>query len=351
MAEPDDNPDVGTSTPATNPLPGPDVHSSVPQPTEQPLPVEPTDVSEALYDAAEDGLLERVQALLLASPRADLESKHGGFQEETALCAAARNNHLDVVKCLVSAGALLDCTNYWHETPLHVSAHEGHFDIVQYLVQNIIDREDDVNLVDYVNLVDDGDETALHRAAEGSNVELVECLIEAGARIEVFNCDGRNPAMCASESDKSSAVLQLLLSRCPQIVNATQKNVVGYTCLHIAANSDAGNNVELLLGQGADPTIQDTDPLWEQTPWELACVRNRLDAMSAFAFVEMREKQAHPREHELDNIGNSPGAEYWKDLYDGPFPHYDPFPFLHIPSNTFLWALVRNCGLCFWQLA
>nr|XP_054775130.1 ankyrin repeat domain-containing protein 17-like [Lytechinus pictus] len=52
----------------------------------------------------------------------------------TALHNAAKNDHLDVVKYLISEGAKVNEGNYDDETPLYFAAHNGHLDVVKYLI-------------------------------------------------------------------------------------------------------------------------------------------------------------------------------------------------------------------------
>lgn len=299
MAEPDDRPDVGPSTPATNSQQG-----LAAQPGSRPSPAETkrahnnpgyaTDVNCILYDAAKDGDLRRVKDLLQASPHPDLESRPSE-ERETALQAAARNNHLDVVKCLISEGGAFDCTcmDAWKRNPLFAATEEGHLDVVKYLVENAANPKDYVNVSDFHKNKD----TALHIAARRKDIHLTKYLVEAGADTMLSNLDGQTPASCASAEEGNLEVLQFLLRHTLSGINDRQ-TFLEWTCLHIAAYHNAGDNVEFLLNQEADPTIRDLE---DKTAWQLACERDSLDAMSAFASMELREKETHLREYEKTN--------------------------------------------------
>ena len=52
---------------------------------------------------------------------------------ETALHAAARNGHLDVVRLLLDSGAQKNVTSKAGATALHVAAQKGHSQVVQLL--------------------------------------------------------------------------------------------------------------------------------------------------------------------------------------------------------------------------
>ena len=51
---------------------------------------------------------------------------------------AVKNGHHDAIKFLLQRGALIDFTDSYHRTCLHVAAHSGNADTVDIILQVII---------------------------------------------------------------------------------------------------------------------------------------------------------------------------------------------------------------------
>jgi len=86
-----------------------------------------------LLIAALNGKTEVVA--LLIDRGADIEIRNKGGL--TALHAAAYGGNLDTVKLLVEKGASVnDQKNFYHMSPLHASAEEGHAEIVAFLLDH-----------------------------------------------------------------------------------------------------------------------------------------------------------------------------------------------------------------------
>ncbi|OQR99420.1 ankyrin-1-like, partial [Thraustotheca clavata] len=85
----------------------------------------------ALSLAARHGQVELVNLLLHCN---DVQVNKESRDRSTPLHEAARNGHLDVMQALVSAGAELNAKNKDGWTPLHEAARNGHLDIVKSLL-------------------------------------------------------------------------------------------------------------------------------------------------------------------------------------------------------------------------
>src|SRR5205814_8712767 len=109
----------------------------------------------------------------------------GGF---SALLAAARNGHLEVVKYLVEHGANIDERNNARDkTPLLAAAFDGHYDIVKYLVEHGAN----------VNVQAVNGWTPLHDAAYIGNFEVVKYLVDHGADLSLKNERRETPRQTA----------------------------------------------------------------------------------------------------------------------------------------------------------
>ncbi|KAL7054698.1 hypothetical protein AAHC03_025822 [Spirometra sp. Aus1] len=97
---------------------------------------------------------------------------------------AAREGQLAVVDLLISRGARVNATNLGDDTPLHLAAAHGHFDVVQYLLAN------------YRLAVDAANEhgnTPLHYACFWNYQDIAELLIKHGASLVQENKYGATP--------------------------------------------------------------------------------------------------------------------------------------------------------------
>jgi hypothetical protein len=91
---------------------------------------------DAIHDAARDGDVPKVTALLRVDPRLALARDAKG---DTPLHWAARNGHKDVAAVLVANKADVNAKNSEGETPLHCAVVNAHRDIVEYLLANKAD--------------------------------------------------------------------------------------------------------------------------------------------------------------------------------------------------------------------
>ena len=137
---------------------------------------------EDLYNAALAGDLERVTLLL--EHGAD-KNQTGGIFGETALSAAADNNHLTVVQYLVEQGADMNKGNAkgGRLTPLHYACSSGHLDVARYLLEQGADRD---------KAARDG-MTSLHHAARNGHLETAKLLMAYGADLNARNNAGQLP--------------------------------------------------------------------------------------------------------------------------------------------------------------
>jgi len=100
-------------------------------------------------------------------------------------------NDIQTIRQLIEAGTdpnkqYMDGTQVF--TLLHNASSNGHFDIVQYLVQNGAN----------VNAIDQTGDTPLHHAALFSNIQIVRYLVESGAYVNSMDRHGFTPLHCAA---------------------------------------------------------------------------------------------------------------------------------------------------------
>ncbi len=146
---------------------------------------------------------------------------------ETALHKAARGNHLDAVKLLISRGAKLDVTDRHGRTPLHV-----HLYVTQGSFHHML-----VEQHSYSRETLDGS-TALHIAVEWGSIESVEHLLKNGCDPCAVKHDGSTALHCAicRNTDVSRVRIVDLLLKAQ--VDPSKIRSDGMSPLHLLSRSD-----------------------------------------------------------------------------------------------------------------
>ncbi|PPK88710.1 beta-lactamase regulating signal transducer with metallopeptidase domain [Neolewinella xylanilytica] len=140
----------------------------------------------ALIEAADEGSLEVAELLLDNGASVNFDGGSG----RSASVMAASEGHLNVLQLLEARGAYLG-DGGGKLSPLHAAAHEGHKEIVRYLLDQGVE----------VDHRDGWGQTALMFAAEERHTEVVSMLLEAGADPELKDVNGNTaPIRAAKEA-------------------------------------------------------------------------------------------------------------------------------------------------------
>uniref|UniRef100_A0A8B9RR68 Ankyrin repeat domain 6 n=1 Tax=Accipiter nisus TaxID=211598 RepID=A0A8B9RR68_9AVES len=141
--------------------------------------------------------------------------------------------HLHVVQVLLKAGCDLDIQDDGDQTALHRAAVVGNTDVIATLIQEgcALDRQDK-----------DGN-TALHEACWHGFSQSAKVLVKAGANVLAKNKAGNTPLHLACQNSHSQSTRVLLLGGS----RADLKNNAGDTCLHVAARYNHLPIVRVLL--------------------------------------------------------------------------------------------------------
>lgn len=152
------------------------------------------------------------------------------------------------------------------ESPVADAAQRGDLEVVRSLLRDGAD----------VNAAQGDGMSALHWAAQGGQVEIIDVLLYAGANPEATTrLGGYTPLHLASRAGRAGAIQKLLAGQ----ADVDVRTATGVTALHYAAASGQADAVNALLAGGAEtdaPTAAD-----DQTPLMWATAYNRLDAMRA----------------------------------------------------------------------
>ena len=144
-----------------------------------------------IWQAALDNDLSRIKQLL--DKGFDINSTDSSGY--TALHYAARNNHVDLVRFLISNGACVNCsTRAGGDTPLHRAVYMGNLEIVQCLVGNGAS----------ILLQNNDGQICLHKACQRNHTGIVKFLLtsEPKAKLVIDNKSKLPVDYCTERSVK-----------------------------------------------------------------------------------------------------------------------------------------------------
>jgi Carboxypeptidase regulatory-like domain/Ankyrin repeats (3 copies) len=160
---------------------------------------------------------------------------------------AVENGDLEEIKVRVAMGERVNVKDkgYGGNSPLHVAVEHGNLEIVQFLL----------NSGAKINSKNAEKQTPLMMLDDDATPELVNLLLRHRAKINLVDKQGNTALMLAAEYAKAE-VLQTLISA-GERVNAVNKQ--GRTALMIAADNGDLENVKFLLGAGANAQTVDKE--------------------------------------------------------------------------------------------
>ena len=183
-----------------------------------------------LYDAADAGDPERVQVLVeRGADKEKVTNKEVGY-DTTPLSIASRNGHLPVVQYLVEQGVDKEMKDFFGWTPLYIASRNGHIGVVRYLVEqgsnmektsgprtwtplHVACIEGCSDVVRYLleqgadrDKACDNGSTPLHLAAEKGHLETAKLLMVYGADLNARNFLGQLPIDFAGTEEIKQAI-------------------------------------------------------------------------------------------------------------------------------------------------
>ena len=199
----------------------------------------------AIYWAAQENAFE-VLKLLLEKLEKDASLQHLIEQtdrfDNTPLHVAATNGFKHIVQLLIDHNADVDCANDEDLTPLHLAAISGKKKVSIALL---------TKQPNIINDVDESGNTALHLAALNGHNKLINLLIDFGAGVDPRNNLLWTPLDCAAAKGHVECVIQLLSRDSP----IDPMDIGKITPLHLASRNGHAEVVKFLLQKGADVTI------------------------------------------------------------------------------------------------
>lgn len=207
----------------------------------------------ALHYAAIGDSLDIAKLLIEEGIDPNIICSLGGI---TPLYLAAQNNSPKVAKLLIDNGANIEAKDNQGRTLLSIASRFNCIDTVRLLIE----AGADVNQV-----IEDIGYTPLHCAAFESSIELIELLINSGAKETINHLAEVNqtPLIIALIKNRID-VMEFLISKGADV---NQLDLHGKSLLHLAVEKNNVEAVELLVNSGANVDVKDSNG---KTPLDLA---------------------------------------------------------------------------------
>lgn len=221
------------------------------------------DGSTPLIVCSENGHLALVQYLLTQRADVNLVDREGA----SALTVAASNGHLGICELLIQKGAL-DLIDKPllndRSTALIAAARRGHLQVVKRLLK----ARANATLVDREGL------SALNYAIRGGHEEVVSALLEAGVSVNVASNDGSTPLLDAVDYNRVCVVRNLLRRG----ADPSKGNSRGTTPLHLSCFHGFHVITEALLQSGAHIEVVNKS---KHTPLTKCCSEGHVKCLLA----------------------------------------------------------------------
>ncbi len=235
-----------------------------------------------LLSAAEFGNLSALEQCLATESSPDLHDDAG----RTALWLACWEGHLQVVQCLVEAGAIIEQPDIEGTTPFSVACENGRIEIVRYLAKVAglwrglrYDRRPDHRTILDPQRADIDQCTPFFRACLLGRLEVVKFLAEElNVDTGRVDRDGNSPFLMACQEGHLGVIKYL--SGPPCSVNVERPSTGGWTPFSCACFQGRIDVVRYLSGIGVDMERTDDRGF---SPFHAACQEGHLEVAKFLA--------------------------------------------------------------------
>ena len=188
------------------------------------------------------------------------------------LVRAVMNDDLDEVKARVMMRAKVNVRDKSHDgiTPLHAAVENGNIEIIQYL----LDSGAKVNMRDSLK------RTPLMMMDSDATPGIFDLLVRYGAKLQLVDKERNTILHHFVENSNDAEMVRLLVDH---VIDVNAENTAGETALMIAAREDNVDDVKALLESGADVGKSNFE---KKTAWDLADdnqIRSLLESYGAIA--------------------------------------------------------------------
>lgn len=198
--------------------------------------------SDVLHKAIEANDLAEVKRILDSGMSVNVRVENNTFNTGTPLHTALWSGHKDIVMELLNRKADVLAENQIGQTALWVAAQRGYANIVQLMLE--MGAKEVINKCDQSN-----SKTPLRTAIANFHVATAAILIAYGADVTIAQDDGETPLHSAASGGYYDLV-QLMIDKGAN-VNAAQQSS-NFTVLHAAAYFGHTEIMKLLIAHGAD---------------------------------------------------------------------------------------------------
>ncbi|XP_034942443.1 putative ankyrin repeat protein RF_0381 [Chelonus insularis] len=187
-----------------------------------------------LHYAAKSDNLNILYSLFNNQAKLDEQDSYG----KTPLHYAVLNVNENAVDLLISNGADVDATNSQGQVPLHIAAKKSNLKILKSLLRNQAKLDER----------DKDDRTALHYAVDSGNENIVDILLKRGANHKLEDKCGLKPFDQAFKMNLFKIMRVFTKFNLKNLTQAGRDSIH----LHYDGAAENGNNVDLLISEGAD---------------------------------------------------------------------------------------------------
>jgi ankyrin repeat protein len=194
---------------------------------------------------------EALQLLVDHSAQVDVLDKHGW----NALHYACRSGREDSAKYLVSVSAnpALPTNDSYKKTTLMLAVEDGKPGLVHFLAKHNAETRKQLNAQDANGW------TALHFAMKGGSKDIVQDLLDQGAKTKLRACDGQQPFMIACEHGKLDCA-KFFMKRLQKHIDVDAQDQQKRTALMMACTNGYEDVALWLIGKcKADKYITDVN--------------------------------------------------------------------------------------------
>ena len=218
--------------------------------------------------------------------------------------AASRRGRVDQIRALIESGrANATDRDDGGTTPLHLAVITGRVPACAYL----IDQGAPVNAFGGIVPA-----TPLQWAARKGLVEIIDLLIRRGANPRLVDS---HDFSCVHSITHSSDHWALLYILCHPDIEVDEKDHMGLTPLHWAAQQGDKRSTQVLLNFGADPNAADRNGLtalhWAASGGNRSCISQLLEAGADVTAKNRSHQEAREMADRYDN------RETWDAAFEG----------------------------------
>ncbi|QYT04588.1 hypothetical protein H0G86_011490 [Trichoderma simmonsii] len=228
--------------------------------------------SELLASASGAGQLLIVHYLL----QNGISALRSGEGDHPAICAAASNGFVEIVRTLLRNGADINAKDINRQTPLHHATKNEMFHVANTLLNPrtwASNTQEPAN----VNAVDSSRYTPLHFAAMSGNIRITELLVRSKPDLSARSRQGETPLHLAT---KSPEIVKILLNHGAK-VNAV--DISEQTPLHITSKTGCVEAARKLIENGADTEAVDING---KTPLYYAIENQHIPIIEAILYYQ-----------------------------------------------------------------